>query len=187
MPCATTSCAAGNLKAGSSVAWLASGFFFSFSLKVQLCYKEPEWQTVTVASRLCKYRYTVQCRAKDALVSIHFQSHDSLSLNVECTQRIHREWGGDGLVEDTGSEMDGNEKAGDRCWLNEIGSAAHLLSKRFLKSLEWTEMKGEYNKKGHREDTPASPLWITVQKSYPISLWGGANDLMLVISQSIKS
>lgn len=90
-------------------------FFFSFFLKVQLCYKEPEWQTVTVASRLCKYRYTVQCRAKDALVSIHFQSHDSLSLNVECTQRIHREWGGDGLVEDTGSEMDGNEKAGDRC------------------------------------------------------------------------
>lgn len=168
MPCATTSCAAGNLKAGSSVAWLASGFFFfSFFLKVQLCYKEPEWQTVTVASRLCKYRYTVQCRAKDALVSIHFQSHDSLSLNVECTQRIHREWGGDGLVEDTGSEMDGNEKAGDRCWLNEIRSAAHLLSKRFLKSLEWTEMKGEYNKKGIERTHRPLPCGLLYRRAIP--------------------
>lgn len=142
-------------------------FFFSFFLKVQLCYKEPEWQTVTVASRLCKYRYTVQCRAKDALVSIHFQSHDSLSLNVECTQRIHRELGGDGLVEDTGSEMDGNEKAGDRCWLNEIGSAAHLLSKRFLKSLEWTEMKGEYNKKGIERTHRPLPCGLLYRRAIP--------------------
>ena len=60
-------------------------------------------------------------------------------------------------------------------------------ARAFRKIWSGRRQKGSGIKKGMGRTHPPPPLWITVQRSYPISPWGGADDLMLVMSQSIKS
>lgn len=134
--------------------------------------------------------------AKDALVSIQFWSCDFVWLWNVAGGSTGNEGRGVGGWADPVEEMESEFKKKkwievikpeDKCWLDEMGDAATLLSKRFRRSLEQAQMKREWSKKKKREgqgDTPTPPLWITVQISYPIrrvgwSWWPTALDQLI--------
>lgn len=170
---------------------------FSF-LRPYLRSEQPEWQQRLCVSRLCKSHYTVhgkRCTRIDPVLVTWLSVFGCGAYPADPRQGRGDEGRGDSASRRERERESKNGLKWERwgIWLNKMGDAATLLSKSFLRSLEWTEMKREANFKrkrgrgGRGGHTHPLPLWITVQKSYPISLWLGADDLMLLISQSIKS
>lgn len=73
--------------------------------------------------------------------------------------------------------------------MDEMGEAATLLSKRFRRSLEQAQMKREWSKKKKKERAkgihPPLPCELLYRSAIPSEGWGGADDLLLLTSQSI--
>lgn len=120
--------------------------------------------------------------AKDALVSIQFWSHDSLSLNVE------RSWAG-GSTGNEGREADPVRGDGGRVKKNGLKWESQGINVDWIRwGMQrlcwargfWEVWSGQKRKESRMKkkggcvggDTPTPPLWITVQKSYPISRVG---------------